>query len=487
MSSDVIIVGAGRDSLVCAAYLARAGRRVRVVEGRDRVGGEAVGTPLLSGFAPPGPLTVDGFRSWIVRDLELARHGLRLAPLPAVWAPQPEAPGLCLWPDARLPSELPPREAERWPQFRRAVDRITRAWQALQDAPAPNPGSLRPDDVSQWLAHGREFVGLGDLGDAAWQWMTGSIADILEGWFETDALRAALAVDGVLGNDLHVRSPGTGASWLDRARHTPDARPMGGAGALEVALAASAEAHGAEIRFEAMVTGVLVERGRAAGVVLEGGDVLRARTVVSGLGASRTLLELLGAAHLPDPLGAQLDRPTPTRDITQVDLALARLPTTAAPRPRTGLAHLRGRILVAPSMAWLEGHGLNPICEIVVPTLADPSLAPRGVHILSVRLQAAREGRTNNANALLEHVLAVLAPYFPTLPEDLIEARVSASKPVEGLALAERSFLGPAMGMSRYRTPLRGLWLCGPDTHPGGRTGAAGALAAKLLLDQGAA
>lgn len=523
---DAIIVGGGHNGLVCAAYLARAGRKVLVLERRHVLGGAAVSEEIYPGFHyTVCSYVVSLLRPWIIRDLELVKHGLDVIPLECSYTPHPDGPGLCRWPDpARTREEIgrfSVRDADRYPDFGRTMGKLARFAKAVIDAPAPDPVSLRPRDLLQLLGLGQRFRALGDdLAELQFKLSTMSAVDFLDEWFEADALKAPMSCSGIIGTMLGVRSPGTAYVLLHHYMGEIDGNSRawgfarGGNGAVSASIARAARAHGAEIRTSAGVQRVLVERGQAVGVVLENGDELRAQTVVSGCEPRLTFLGLVGEEHLPDDFVQSLRRYKLRGSSGKLNIALDRFPEFAH-RPGVG-PHVRGDVAIAPSVDYLERaydeakygqHSRRPYCNVVFPSLLDPGMAPPGKHVMSVFVQYAPYHREGGPETWPQHrqrfeddVIDTLTEYMPTLRDDILHVQTLTPWDLEQefgltegnifhgeLSLEQLLFQRPAAGWARYRTPVRGLWLCGSGAHPGGGVmGAPGALAAKTMLEQGA-
>jgi len=521
---DAIIIGGGHNGLTCAAYLARAGRRVKVLERRHVLGGAAVSEEIHPGFTySVCSYVVSLLRPQIIRDLELPRHGLQILPLECAFTPQLDGPGLVRWPDAaRTRREIArhsPHDAELYPQFGRAMARMGRHVKPIIDAIPPDATSLSPFELLRLKQLGDLVRGLSDdeLVRMA-KMMTMSAADFLDEWFESDVLKAPMAVSGIIGTFLGVRSPGTAYVLLHHYMGEIDGAfrawgfSKGGTGGVSLAIAAAAEAHGAEIELGARVERVLLEGERAVGVVLDDGRELRAKNVVSGLEPRLTFLGLVGERHLPDDFVTQIKRFRLRGSSGKVNLALDRLPSFTC-RPGDGL-HLRGDLAIAPSVDYLEraydeakygAFSRRPYLNVVIPSLTDPSVAPPGKHVMSIFVQYAPyhlaegpEDWPNQREAFGDAVVETLAEYCPGLEESILHRQVLTPWDLEQdfgltegnifhgeLSLEQLFLLRPAAGWARYRTPLRGLWICGSGTHPGGGImGAPGALAAQRMLKE---
>ena len=525
---DTIVIGAGHNGLACAAYLARAGQRVLVLETRHVVGGAAVSEEVFPGFTySVCSYVVSLLRPWIIRDLGLARHGLELIPLEASFQPLPDGDSLCRWSDAartrREIARFSAKDAEVYPQFGQAMSRMARFVAPLIDGPAPHLRSLRPKHLLELFAHGKRLAGMPqDERELEAQLMTMSAVDFLDRWFESDVLKAPMSVSGIIGTFQGVRSPGTAYVLLHHYMGEIDGAfrawgfARGGTGAISESLAGAAREHGAQIRTEAPVERVLVDAGgraphRATGVVLAGsGEELSAKQVVSCAEPRRTLLGMVGAEHLPPELVADLQRYRLRGSSGKVNLAVDRLPEFSS-RPGDG-PHLRGDIAIAPSTLYLErafdeakygAFSSRPYLNVVIPSLVDPSLAPPGQHVVSCFVQYAPyhlaegpEAWPSQREAFGDAVVDTLAEYVPGLKESILHRQVLTPWDLEQdfgltegnifhgeLSLDQLGHLRPAPGWAHYRTPVEDLWLCGSGTHPGGGImGAPGALCAKTML-----
>jgi len=519
---DAVIVGAGHNGLVCAAYLARAGRRVLVLESRHLVGGATTTEEIFPGFQYSCcSYVVSLLRPWIIRDLDLPRFGYEVLPLDTTFTPFPD--GRYLLRDAdpertrRAIAAFSPRDAEVYKRFGQEMAELGRMVRPLIDGPAPDPTSRRPAEllrlgrlVRQLRGHGEERL-LGNL-----KMLTASAVDFLAEWFESEHLIAPMSVSGIIGTFLGVRSPGTAYVLLHHYMGEIDGSyrawglPKGGTGAIAAAIAAAARAHGAEIRTSAPVERVRLRRGRADGVVLANGDEIDARVVISGVDPHRTFLRLVGEEHLDPEFGRQIRRFKMRGSSGKVNLALDGLPDFTC-LPGAG-PHLRGDITIAPSIDYLErayddakygAFSRRPFMDIVIPSLTDPTVAPPGRHTMSIFVQYApyhlKEGAAdwpNQREAFGDAVLDTLSEFAPNLKERILHRQVLTPWDLEQtygltegnifhgeLSLEQLAFLRPAAGWSRYRTPVGRLWMCASGTHPGGGImGAPGALCARALL-----
>jgi len=519
---DAIVVGAGHNGLVCAAYLAKAGRRVLVLERRHQVGGATTTEEIHPGFHfSCCSYVVSLLRPWIIRDLDLPRHGYEVLPLEETFTPFPDGRYLLRDSDPertkRRIAEFSPRDAEVYKQFGQKMAELGRLVKPMIDGPAPDPVSRSPLELLRLAKLAKRVRGQGEewlLGNL--KMMTMSAVDFLSEYFESEALIAPMSVSGIIGTFLGVRSPGTAYVLLHHYMGEIDGSyrawglPKGGTGSVATAIAAAAVEAGAEIRTEAAVGRLLMKNGRATGVVLENGDEIRARAVVSGVDPHRTFLKLVGEEHLDPELAKQVKRFKMRGSSGKVNLALDALPEFAC-LPGTG-RHLRGDITIAPSIDYLErayddakygAFSRRPFMDVVIPSLTDPTVAPPGKHTMSIFVQYApynlREGAAdweNQREAFGDAVISTLAEYMPNLPERILHRQVLTPWDLEQvygltegnifhgeLSLEQLAFLRPMAGWSRYQTPVEDLWMCASGTHPGGGImGAPGALCARTML-----
>ncbi|MFQ5654116.1 MAG: phytoene desaturase family protein [Planctomycetota bacterium] len=522
---DAIIVGGGHNGLVCAAYLARAGRRVLALERRHLVGGAAVTEEIHPGFRYSVlSYVVSLLRPKIIRDLDLPRFGLELIPLECSFSPLGDGDSLVRWSDPeetrREIARFSGRDAEIYPHFGQAMGQMARFVRPLLEMTPPDPGALRPGGMLDLLRIGRRYLRLSEEHRRLQlKLFTMSAADFLDEWFEAEPLKAAMAVSGIIGTFLGVRSPGSAYVLLHHYMGEIDGAfrswgfARGGTGAVSEAIAGAARAAGAEIRTEAPVERILVEGGRATGVVLEGGEEIRARRVVSAVDPRLTFLRLVGEEHLEAEFATRIRRFRMRGSSGKVNLALDRLPEFDC-RPGDG-PHLRGDIAIAPSIEYLERayddakHGefsRRPYLNIVIPSTIDPSVAPPGKHVMSIFVQYAPyqvnggpETWPEKREAFGDAVIDTLAEHCPAIREHILHRQVLTPWDLEEMVgLTEGNifhgelspeqlfFLRPAAGWARYRTPIRNLWMCGSGTHPGGGLmGAPGANAARELLKAG--
>ena len=519
---DVIIVGGGHNGLVCAAYLARAGKRVLVLERRERVGGAAMSEEVFPGFRfSVFSYVVSLLRPEIIRELELPRHGLHILPLESTLTPLSNGDYLAQWSDhdqnRRELARHSSRDAEAYDEFGMVLHQMARLVKPILGVSPPDPASLHPRELLDLLRLGRYFRDLSaQRFNALWKLLTMSSADYLDEWFESEVLKATKSASGIIGTMLGPRSPGTAYVLLHHYMGELDGVfrawgfAKGGNGSVSAAIAASARSFGAEIRTSAPVAQVLIENGRARGVVLDSGEEIRADVVVSGADPRRTFMQLVGEKHLPGDFAESIKRFKFRGSSAKVNLALGELPDFSC-MPGRG-PHLRGSVSISPSIAYLEQAyddakygeiSRRPYMDIVIPSMLDPSMAPPGKHVMSIFVQYAPyklNGGWSDARreALGDAVIDTLAEYAPNIKSAILHRQVVTPADIERvvglsegnifqgeLSLQQMFFLRPAPAWSRYRTPIEGLWQCGSGTHPGGGVmGASGRNAAYALLGE---
>jgi phytoene dehydrogenase-like protein len=519
---DVLIIGGGHNGLVCAAYLARAGKRVLVLERRERVGGAAMSEEVFPGFRfSVFSYVVSLLRPEIIRELELPRHGLHILPLESTLTPLPDGNHLAQWNDhdqnRRELARHSLRDAEAYDEFGLELHQMARIIKPILAVAPPDPTSLRPRELLGLARLGRMFRNLDQKKfNTLWKLLTMSSAEYLDTWFETEALKATKSASGIIGTMLGPRSPGTAYVLLHHYMGELDGVfrawgfAKGGNGSVSAAIASAARAFGAEIRTNAPVEKVWVENARAKGVVLEGGEEIHADTVVSGADPRRTFLGLVGEEHLPAEFADSIKKFKFRGASAKVNLALGELPDFTC-MPGRG-PHLRGAVSISPSVAYLEQAyddakygeiSRRPYMDIVIPSMLDPAMAPPGKHVMSIFVQYAPyqvNGGWNDARreALGDAVIDTLAEYAPNIKSAVLHRQVVTPADIERvvgltegnifqgeLSLQQMFFLRPAPAWSRYRTPVAGLWQCGSGTHPGGGVmGASGRNAAFALLGE---
>jgi phytoene dehydrogenase-like protein len=502
---DAVIVGGGHNGLVCAAYLARAGLDVLVLERRELLGGAAATEEPWAGYrVSSASYVVSLLPPRIERELELRRHGYRVSIItPDYYVPFGDRTALTLWGETGRDSAEIARfssaDAEAYLAFDVYFERIARL---LRDLLFVVPPNLALGDLPRWLALGarvRHWSGR-DAAEIV-RLFTLSAADFLDEWFEDERIKGALATQAMVGAWGGPMSPGSAYvlmhHWIGEVDGHSGAWGWvhGGMGGVSAALAAAARAAGAELRTDSAVQRVVVRDGRAVGVELEGGEFVEARRVISNAHPVTTYRDLVGERHLPDDVVRDIRRFRTRSGSVKVNAALSKLPTPAAwDGPVPGDPH-RGLIAVAPSIEYLERawddakYGRpseHPYVEAIFPTVHEPGLAPDGRQLMLAFVQygpyeLAEGDWESERDAFGARVIETLGEYVPDIAGSVEQLEVLAPPDLErrfgllggnimqGEMTPDQSFsLRPIFGYGDYPTPIEGLFLCGSGTHPGG-------------------
>lgn len=516
---DVAIVGGGHNGLACAAYLAKAGLDVVVLERRQLLGGAAVTEEPWPGYRiSSASYVVSLLPPRIVGELDLERHGYRVSIVtPDYFVPFPDGSGLTLWGDtARDATEiakLSSADADSYVEFDRYFARVAHL---LRDLLFVVPPNLSLGDLPKWAAVGarlRKWTGR-DVAEAV-RLFTISAADFLDEWFADNRVKGALATQAIIGAWCGPMSPGSAYvlmhHWIGEVAGHEGAWGWvhGGMGGISQALAGAARAAGAELRVDAAVRRVDVRGGRAVGVELNDGSVIPARRVVSGAHPVTTYRDLVGFQHLPDDVVRDVRRLRTRSGSVKLNLALSELPRATAWDGRPEALH-RGLIAIAPSMEYLERAwddakygrpSRHPYAEMVFPTAHEQELAPEGRHIALAFTQygpyhLASGTWDDERDAYAKRVLETLEAYCPGIMGSVLHTEVLAPPDIEarygllggnifqGEMSPDQMFsLRPIFGYGDYRSPISGLYLCGSGTHPGGGVmGAPARNASRVIL-----
>ncbi|HUF87634.1 MAG TPA: NAD(P)/FAD-dependent oxidoreductase [Thermohalobaculum sp.] len=524
---DAIVAGAGHNGLSAACYLARAGLRTLVLERSDRVGGAAVSRELHPGWTYSNCSYVCSLlRPEVIRDLDLPRHGLQVIPYEGGASFTRDGAYFAYHadPNARVReiARLSPRDVEGYERFHHAVMRQCRFIRPLLLRTPPDPASLRPRDLAELLFLLRRFNDLGPReASETLRFWTVSIGDFLDEHFESPLLKAHLAGSGIIGTGLGVYSPGTAYVLLHHYMGEVDGAigswgfARGGMGAVSAALAGALREAGGEVRTGAAVERFLVAGDRVSGVALDTGEELHAPVVASGMDARRTFLDLVDPRHLPGDFLDGVRRFKIRGSSGKLNMALdavPRFPAAPADAP-----FLSGDLHASESLAelarayddWKDGRwSAEPYFDLLIPSRIDPTMAPPGKHMMSVFVQyapydLARDGVRSAGNwddaardAFRDTVLDKIETVCPGLRRLIVHAEVRSPADLERevgltegnifqgeLTFDQLLFNRPVPGYAQYRSPIRGLWMCGSSTHPGGGVmGAPGRNAAAEVL-----
>ena len=519
---DIAIIGAGHNGLVCAAYLARAGKRVIVLEKNAVVGGAAVTEEFHPGFRNSvASYTVSLLSPQVIADLELARHGLSIL----------ERPAANFWPIDAQTSLLMPyglaarqkaiaafsaRDAERLPAYDAALEKAASLLRDLMDKTPPNAGGgLREMITGAGL--GWRMLGL-SLTDKRllFDLFTKSAADFLDGWFEHEVVKGAFAFDGIVGAYASPYTAGTAYVLLHHCFGEVNGRmgvwghAVGGMGAITQSMAASARAAGAEIAVEAPVKSLRMREGRATGVVLADGREIRAKAVAANVGPKFLFDKLVPADAVAPDLRDRFRRIKTGSGTFRMNVALAELPDFTS-RPGTmAQPHHGAGIVIGPTMAYMDQayldarvHGWSraPVVEMLIPSTLDDSLAPPGQHVASLFVQhvaprLAQGSWDDHKAAFAEVVIDTVTAHAPNFRRSVLATQVLSPLDLERrfglidgdifhgqLGLDQLFSARPVLGHADYRMPVPGLYLCGSGAHPGGGvTGLPGRNAAREIL-----
>jgi phytoene dehydrogenase-like protein len=519
---DAIVIGAGHNGLVTACYLARAGWKVLVLERRYVVGGACVTEEVFPGFKVSTAAYVNSlFRKEIVRDLRLQDYGFAvLERQPASFTPFPDGRYLLLGGgtanDCREIAKFSTRDAEAYPKYEAVLERVAEAVEPLLALTPPHllqPG-LR--DLWKLFQMWRTFRGLGEYRNDALELLTGPARPILDRWFESEQLKATLATDAVIGAMASPSVPGTAYVLFHHVMGETNGKRgvwgyvRGGMGGLTQALAKAAQGLGVKILCEAEVARIVVQRAAASGVALTDGREFTARRVASNADAHVTFTRLMDARLLPPDFAEAVGRINYESASLKINVALAELPDfRACPGTPPGPQH-RGTVHLCPDLDYLErGYddakygrpSESPIVECTIPSVVDSSVAPPGKHLMSMFVQYAPYKLRNATwdqlrEGFADRCFDIVNEYAPNFKRAVIARQVLTPLDLErtfnltggnifqGAMTPNQLFsMRPVLGYAGYRTPIRGLYLCGSAAHPGGGViGAAGRNAAREML-----
>ncbi len=518
---DAIVIGAGHNGLTNAAFLAKAGLEVLLLERNPYIGGASVSREIYPGFLYSNCSYVCSLlRPEIYRGLDLAKHGLQIVPYggSVTFAENGDIFGNYIDPDVnrREIERHSLRDASAMVRFDRDVMRQCRFIRPFLMRTPPDPTSFRPRDIRELIHLGREFYKLGEevIYDTI-RFYTMSIAEFLDEYFETGLIKASLAGSGTIGSALGVMSPGTAYILLHHAMGEVDGSmgawgfARGGMGAIANALAGAFQAHGGEIMTEAGVAQIVCKGGRVTGVALENGDEYHARTVVSNLDPKRTFLKLFDEQDL-DPSVVEKARNFKIRGSSgKLNIALDGVPEFPALGRDNEL--IRGDMHFIDSIErferayddWKNGTwSQDPYVDMLIPTLTDPTMVPPGKHFMSVFVQyvppsiEGRDWTDEDRDAFAKTVIDQIANYSPNFKDLILHAEVRTPRELEAevgltegnifqgeLTMDQLLFNRPFPGYAQYRGPVKGMYMCSAATHPGGGVMAApGANAAREIL-----
>ena len=516
---DAIVIGGGHNGLTAAAYFARAGKEVLVLERRYVLGGAAVTEEVFPGFKfSVCSYVVSLLKANIIRELMLPKFGLELLPLESTFTPL-ENDYLMRTADPdetyREMYRHSPRDAETYTRFGPLMGQIGMAVRPILETIPPN--AIRPSfpDLSAMKKLLNHFKTLSsEQFEYLTKLMTMSSADFLDEWFEFEPLKATMAASGIIGTFMGPRSPGSAYVVLHHYMGDIDGAfrawgfQRGGTGAVSMAIARSAEYFGAKIMTEAPVEKVIVKNGRAIGVALENGDEYKADKVISALDPKLSFLKMVDEIDLPNDFVTDIKNFRIRGSSGKVNLALDALPEFTC-LPGNG-PHLRGAISISPDFDYIEkayddakygNFSEVPYIDIIIPSVLDPEMAPPGKHVMSCFVQYAPyniKGGWNDQKRedFGDAVINALARYAPNIKDIILHRQVLTPADIEStfgltegnifhgeLTLQQLFALRPAVKWANYKTPITNYYQCGSGTHPGGGiTGSPGEMAAKKIL-----
>lgn len=534
---DCIIIGAGHNGLVCANYLARGGRKVLVLEKRHLVGGCCVTEEIAPGYkASIASYVVSLLLPEIVEELELKRFGYKTLPRnPSAFTPFEDGRYLFLGPDAKANHDqikkFSERDAEAFGRYETFLERVAERVEQILNTASPDllplPPSWRKVSLRKRLADLKVGWGLQkavkslgeDLPEAI-ELMTGNAKTILDRWFESDELKGTLATDAIIGSFQPYSSPGSAYILLHHVMGSAGgargvwAYVEGGMGALSDAIADSARSKGAEIRLNETIDEIQIDSGRVTGVRLASGEVIRSKSVASGVDAHLTFEKMIRPEHLPEKFLQAVERIDYSSASLKINLAVSELPDFSClpGNQEVGPQH-RGTIHIGATPEYLERAyddakygkpSQRPIVEMTIPTSVDRTLAPPGHHILSLFVQYApyqlADGSWDDVKEeFADRCIAEIARFAPNVPDSILHRQILTPVDLErifgltggnimqgSMSLNQLGPMRPVPGWSDHRTPVKGLYLCGAATHPGGGVmGSCGKNAAMAMLKDG--
>jgi phytoene dehydrogenase-like protein len=520
---DVIVIGGGHNGLVCACYLAGAGLKVRVLERRQLVGGAAVTEEFAPGFRnSTAAYTVSLLNPKVIRELRLAEHGLKIVERPfANFLPLPDGRCFKLGPTtADTQKELArfsARDAARLPDYYHAIEVAADTLRSLVLETPPNLGMSWRSGVRALALGGRLALLSRRAQRDLWEIVTRSAGELLDWWFESDPIKAAFGFDAQVGHFASPWSPGSAYVLLHHAFGEVNGKrgtwghALGGMGAVSEAIAAEARARGVEITTGAEVIAVRVKAGRATGVALKDGTEIEASAVAAGVNPKLLYLKMLEKDALDADFRTRIERWRCASGSFRMNVALSELPDFKCAPGKQAQPHHSAGIVIAPSLRYMErayfdartqGYAREPIVEMLIPSTVDDSLAPRGKHVASLFCQhfnpVLPDGRTwdDAREAAADTVVETVNRYAPNFKRSIIAQKILSPLDLErdfgliggdifhgALTLDQLFSARPVLGYADYRSPVRGLYLCGSGAHPGGGvTGAPGHNAAREIL-----
>ena len=533
-SFDCLVIGGGHNGLVAAAYLARAGKSVCVLERRSVLGGCSTTEELWPGFKiSTASYVISLFRPEIIRELRLKHYGLNILPRnPSSFTPLLDGRSLLMGPDERATcreiAKFSQRDAESYPDYNRLLERVAAALEPIFSQTAPDPLPLpsewRHIGIGKKLRDGSKLMGLyqamSSLGENlpdAIELLTAAARPILERWFEAEVLRATLATDGIIGAFASPSHPGTAYVLLHHVMgEAGGARGVwgyvqGGMGGLANALEGACRDLNVDIRRESPIKRILVKNGRAAGVVLEDDSILEAPVVASSVDAHLTFERFLAPEEVPVEFRRAVAKIDYASASAKINVALSELPNFTSAPGASVQPHHRGTIHLCPTLDYIEKAFDNakygqpskePVLEITLPSSVDNTLAPPGQHVMNIFVQyapyklAGGQSWDDIKEDFADRCIQLVGRYAPNVPGAVLHRQILSPLDLErtfgltggnimqgAMPLNQLFSFRPVAGWADHRTPIRGLYLCGAASHPGGGVlGACGRNAAEEIL-----
>ena len=530
---DCIVIGGGHNGLVTAAYLAKSGKSVCVLERRHVLGGCATTEELWPGYkVSVGAYVISLLLPQIIRDLRLKPYGLKILPRnPSSFTPLLDGRSLLLGCDAHANqaeiAKFSRSDAEAYPRYESLLERIAKVLEPVLEQSAPDPLPLpktwRKIGIGKKMRDARKLLnayqalsGLGEDLPQALELLTGAARPILERWFEAEVLRATLATDAVIGSFASISSPGTAYVLLHHVMGTAGgARGVwgyvqGGMGGLADALEHACRDLRVDIRREAEVSRIVTRRNQTVGVLLADGSHLDCKVVASSVDAHLTFEKFIEAQDLPQYFRDAVSRIDYSSASAKINLALAETPNFSCAPSNEVAPHHAGTIHISPTLDYIERAfddakygrpSKEPVLEITLPSSVDPTLAPPGHHVMSMFVQfapyqLAQGGWDDMKEDFADRCIALLARYAPNVPDAIVHRQILTPLDLErtfgltggnimqgAMGLDQLYAQRPIAGWADHRTPIKGLYLCGAASHPGGGVmGACGKNAAEEIL-----
>lgn len=520
---DAIVIGGGHNGLIAAAYLQKAGMKTLVLERRYIVGGACVTEEVFPGYKVSTTSYVCSlFRPEIIRELELKKYGYEILERnPSSFSPFPNDKYLMFWRDQKKTCEeiakFSKKDAEAYPLFEKKLEELSQFVQPLLTMVPPDPTSPSPGDIFNSLKLLARVKGLGKDIYEHMRVFSMSVADYLDMWFESDELKARMASDGVIGAWAGPYSPGTAYVLFHHVMGETDGKPgvwgyaKGGMGTITQSIAKSFEAAGGTIMTHADVEKIIVREGIAQGVALKDGREFYAKRILSNCDPNRTFLKMVGEDHLPTDFVSQIKNIRYRSGVIKINVALNQLPDYKALPGKTAGPQHRGTQHIGPNMQYMEKafedakYGRpseNPIIEMTIPSVVDPTVAPAGKHLMSMFIQYApyerKDGKKwdeEGKREFAKRVFKIVNDYAPNFesavdnyqvitPVDLeTEYGLTGGNIFQGeMSLDQMFFMRPIPKYADFRTPIQRLYMCGSACHPGGGVmGAPGYISAKIV------